>query len=101
MSLQGKRHLPLEGAYNIRDIGGYPTASGATTRWRTFLRADSLHRLTPAAQHIGVSRSKLQERACLPCSHRINRAPTPATAPTTAHWWLIMGHVKQRLTTNL
>jgi protein-tyrosine phosphatase len=46
----GQRHLPLEGTYNIRDIGGYPTTSGDTTRWRTFLRADSLHRLTPVAQ---------------------------------------------------
>lgn len=50
MSLHGKRHLPLEGAYNIRDIGGYPTPDGTTTGWRTFLRADSLHKLTPAAQ---------------------------------------------------
>ncbi len=50
MELAGQRHLPLDGAHNIRDIGGYPTASGATTRWRTFLRADSLHKLTPAAQ---------------------------------------------------
>ena len=46
----GQRHLPLAGAYNIRDIGGYPTATGTTTRWRTFLRADSLHNLTPAGQ---------------------------------------------------
>ena len=43
----GKRHLPLAGSYNIRDVGGYPTADGRITRWRTFLRADSLHELTP------------------------------------------------------
>ena len=46
----GQRHLPLAGAYNIRDIGGYPTTAGTTTRWRTFLRAGSLHNLTPAGQ---------------------------------------------------
>ncbi len=50
MESMGQRHLPLEGAYNIRDIGGYPAAAGTTTRWRTFLRADSLHNLTPASQ---------------------------------------------------
>ncbi len=50
MENMGQRHLPLEGAYNIRDIGGYPTTAGTTTRWRTFLRADSLHNLTPAGQ---------------------------------------------------
>lgn len=50
MEKMGQRHLPLAGAYNIRDIGGYPTTAGTTTRWRTFLRADSLHNLTPAGQ---------------------------------------------------
>jgi protein-tyrosine phosphatase len=39
------RHLPLAGTYNLRDVGGYPTAGGGTTRWRTLLRADALHRL--------------------------------------------------------
>ncbi|MFB2896217.1 tyrosine-protein phosphatase [Aerosakkonemataceae cyanobacterium BLCC-F50] len=45
-----QRHLPLEGSYNIRDIGGYLTAEGYQTRWKTILRSDSLHRLTPASQ---------------------------------------------------
>lgn len=45
-----QRHLALDGAYNIRDLGGYPTTSGCSIRWRTFLRADSLHKLTPPAQ---------------------------------------------------
>lgn len=40
------RHLPTQGAYNIRDLGGYATLSGHTTSWRRFLRSDSLHRLT-------------------------------------------------------
>ena len=50
MQNQGPRHLPLAGTYNIRDIGGYPTLAGGTTRWRTFLRAASLHNLTPTGQ---------------------------------------------------
>jgi len=44
------RHLPLEGTYNVRDLGGYPTRDGGTTRWRTVFRADSLHRLAPEGQ---------------------------------------------------
>jgi protein-tyrosine phosphatase len=44
------RHLKLDGAYNVRDVGGYPTADGRITRWRRLLRADGLHRLTPEAQ---------------------------------------------------
>jgi protein-tyrosine phosphatase len=39
------RHLPLEGTRNVRDTGGYPTADGRTTRWRTLLRSDELTRI--------------------------------------------------------
>lgn len=45
-----RRHLALSGAYNVRDIGGYATVDGRTTRWRTLIRADSPHRLAPEAQ---------------------------------------------------
>src|SRR5919206_5017078 len=44
------RHLSLTGTYNLRDTGGYRTLDGRTTRWRTFLRSDSLHRVPPMAQ---------------------------------------------------
>lgn len=46
------RHLPLAGTYNVRDVGGYRTADGGTIRWRTLLRADSLHRLDDAGRAI-------------------------------------------------
>lgn len=46
MLTQNERHIPLQGAFNVRDLGGYPTADGGTTRWRSFLRADALHGLT-------------------------------------------------------
>jgi protein-tyrosine phosphatase len=39
-----ERHIALPGTFNLRDVGGYP-ASGGTTRWRTLLRSDGLHRL--------------------------------------------------------
>ena len=42
------RHLPIEGTHNFRDVGGYPTADGGVTRWRTLFRSDSLHALTEA-----------------------------------------------------
>lgn len=44
------RHLGLTGTYNLRDTGGYRTLHGRTTRWRTFFRSDSLHRLPLAGQ---------------------------------------------------
>ncbi len=40
------RLLPLVGAYNFRDLGGYPTTDGRTTRWGRLYRSDTLHELT-------------------------------------------------------
>lgn len=40
------RHIQLQGAFNVRDLGGYPTTTGGMTRWRSFLRADALHQLS-------------------------------------------------------
>src|ERR1700684_2583135 len=42
------RLLPLVGAYNFRDLGGYPTTNGRTTRWGRLFRSDTLHELTNA-----------------------------------------------------
>jgi protein-tyrosine phosphatase len=39
-----ERHLPVTGAYNIRDLGGYHTPSGPTL-FRRLIRADGLSRL--------------------------------------------------------
>lgn len=33
--------------FNARDLGGYPTLDGGTTRWRSILRADDPAQLTP------------------------------------------------------
>lgn len=41
------RHLPLAGAANVRDLGGYPLPGGRTTAWGVYLRADSTANLTP------------------------------------------------------
>ena len=40
-----RRHIPIPGAHNVRDLGGYRTAGGAIIPWRRFIRADSLHRI--------------------------------------------------------
>jgi protein-tyrosine phosphatase len=41
------RSIALTGVFNFRDLGGYATADGRTTKWRTLFRADGLDRLTP------------------------------------------------------
>jgi protein-tyrosine phosphatase len=45
MSAEPHRHIRLTGAFNVRDLGGYRTAAGGITRWRSLLRADALHEL--------------------------------------------------------
>jgi protein-tyrosine phosphatase len=47
-----KRHLPLPGTYNLRDIGGYRTGDGRVTRWQVLLRADALHNLDADGQSV-------------------------------------------------
>jgi protein-tyrosine phosphatase len=42
------RKLPLEGAWNVRDLGGYRTATAGITRRNTYLRGDSLANLSDA-----------------------------------------------------
>ncbi|MCA9971441.1 MAG: tyrosine-protein phosphatase [Anaerolineales bacterium] len=42
------RRVVLQGAYNVRHVGGYATGNGRFTRAHAFFRADSLHAITPA-----------------------------------------------------
>lgn len=44
------RHLAWEGCYNVRDLGGYLTRDGKTTRWGAVVRTDNLARLTEAGR---------------------------------------------------
>lgn len=43
-----RRILDFPSLLNARDLGGYPTSDGVTTRWRSLLRADDPVQLTPA-----------------------------------------------------
>jgi len=43
---QRSRLLPLAGASNFRDLGGYPITSGGVTCWGRLFRSDTLHELT-------------------------------------------------------
>lgn len=53
------RHLPFEGSFNFRDIGGYPAADGGRVRWGRYFRAGRQDRMTEAdlrrLQALGVS----------------------------------------------
>jgi protein-tyrosine phosphatase len=44
--LAAERLLPLEGAQNFRDLGGYPARGGRRVRWGRVFRSDSLSALS-------------------------------------------------------
>lgn len=43
-----ERVLPFESAFNFRDLGGYPVASGGHTRWGVLFRSAGLQSMTDA-----------------------------------------------------
>ena len=69
-----QRHLPLEGTYNVRDIGGYQTTDGRMTRWGVLFRADGLHRLSTEAQSTFLAKG-LKSVVDLRRSEELRHAP--------------------------
>ena len=53
-----ERQIPLEGCFNFRDLGGYPTRDGRRLRWRRLFRADGLQHLTES--DVGHLREELR-----------------------------------------
>ena len=55
------RSLPLAGATNFRDLGGYVGHGGQAVKWRRLFRSDHLAGLTPEDQallaDLGVARA--------------------------------------------
>jgi protein-tyrosine phosphatase len=81
MTSVGGRHIPLSGTFNMRDVGGYPAAGGRTTRWRTLLRSDTLHRADasgPVLQGYGL-RTVIDLRT----DAEVDFAPSPSCGPDT------------------
>lgn len=55
MKKQNNRRLLWDACYNVRDLGGYSTIKNKQTRWRAFVRADHLARLTPEGKEALIS----------------------------------------------
>src|ERR1035441_6801299 len=49
------RLVPLEGAFNFRDLGGYAGAGGRATRWGRLFRSDTLHELDRKSTRLNSS----------------------------------------------
>jgi protein-tyrosine phosphatase len=74
------RILPLAGACNFRDFGGYATADGRRVRWRRLFRSGVMARLHPAA--IDVVRQLGLRAVCdLRRTDERQRNPNPGFGP--------------------
>jgi protein-tyrosine phosphatase len=73
------RRVPFEGVLNFRDLGGYPTSSGAAVRWGLVFRADGLHGLSArdlALYHELGLRSVYDLRGEIESAERPNPVPS-------------------------
>lgn len=52
------RSISLEGCFNFRDLGGYPTADGRVVVWRRLFRSDGLHHLN--AGDVAILRDEIR-----------------------------------------
>jgi hypothetical protein len=80
------RRLGWDACYNVRDMGGYPTADGRQTRWRAIVRADNLCRLTPAGCAALVAYG-VRTIIDLRNPAELLEAPHPFAGPATAEDW--------------
>ena len=68
--------LKLDGTFNTRDLGGYPSASGKITQTHRLLRSDGLHQLSPKDQQTlydyGV-RKVIDLRSKYECEKNVSR----------------------------
>lgn len=77
-----ERNIELEGAWNVRDLGGLPTESGRRVRRGALLRASDLGRLTPN-DWTALTRLGARTLVDLRSTHECERAPTFVRAPLT------------------
>lgn len=118
------RVLPLQGATNFRDLGGYPGHEGRPLRWRRVFRSDHLGQLTAADRErlapLKLARSfdfrGVDERAATPydvpglrqhalsiepsVSQRMGDLAASGEALTAAHMAELMEDLYRRLVTD-
>jgi protein-tyrosine phosphatase len=77
------RYLAWDACYNAREVGGYPAENGGQTRWQALVRADNLHRLTPAGQ-AALREYGVRTIIDLRMPHELERHPNPFATPQSA-----------------
>jgi protein-tyrosine phosphatase len=78
------RHVPLDGASNFRDFGGYATSDGRQVKWRRLFRSDRLSELT-ADDHARLAPLGVRHVYDLRRLSELQAAPTNWPGPTLLH----------------
>ena len=73
------RRLSITGTFNVRDIGGYRTIDGRSTRWKTLLRSDALHRVDDAGRALFAEYGL---RTSIDLREDTERAKAPSALPS-------------------
>ena len=81
------RVLPIERAYNVRDMGGYAAAGNKTVKWRKVIRAGDLNLLTEA-DLMYFEQIPVKTYIDFRDSEEINAAPDKTPASLLHHFYL-------------
>ncbi len=79
-----ERVIPLEGGFNFRDLGGYPSTGGRRVRWGKLFRSGRLSLLTPTDQEL-IRSLQLQAICDLRSAVETTQDPTPEGLAKTVH----------------
>ncbi len=79
------RFVELEGCFNVRDLGGYPTADGREVRRGQIYRADALHRLTAAGRD-GLARLGINTVIDLRTANEVTHRSWQPEPPWPGRW---------------
>ena len=78
------RKLPIEGAHNFRDLGGYKTNDNLSVKWGAIYRSDALHDLTDQDLEY-LERLKLKAIIDFRSSNEISEEPDRKIKNTEIH----------------
>ena len=87
--MDDERDLAWAGMYNVRDLGGLPTAQGGTTRFGAIVRSEGLDRLQPAGwAALGAHgvRTCIDLRSGFEVKERPYQAGVPGIVVVSAPW---------------
>jgi protein-tyrosine phosphatase len=83
LTLAEGRKIDMPGLFNLRDLGGYPTAAGELP-WRRLFRSDGLHQLDPAGV-AALGELGLRTIVDLRTHVEVEMAPSPLDRLTARH----------------